>query len=331
MEQAMEQLQEKFKKHQDVMLAGKILQLKREQDEGIVPDADEDSDEEEEEDEDQDDSEEEVEDESGNANSKSRNIRETLKKIDKNDIDDLLGLFDIDADEISLDFNRNELENMLLQEFDDDQTRRYEFFRRANLSTQGIKRIIENTVGIRIGTELAQGIGGVCKVFVGEIVERSKEVQKLQNEGKIAEQLTYKRNLRKYENEKKRRRIIQKAAKTKKAKIASEQKPDSESPDKNKSDSVLQSSETTEANEVVDEEEEEEELEPPSPPSFVTFPAKGSAIPKFSSFKLQIPDNTVQLAPDHLREAWREYQEETNQVINGGWRQQGGANGMMFR
>ncbi|GME99192.1 unnamed protein product [[Candida] boidinii] len=63
MEQAMEQLQEKFQKHQDVMLAEKILQLKREQDEGVVADADEDSGEEEEDDEDEDDSEEELEDE----------------------------------------------------------------------------------------------------------------------------------------------------------------------------------------------------------------------------------------------------------------------------
>ncbi|GMF59994.1 unnamed protein product [[Candida] boidinii] len=105
---------------------------------------------------------------------------------------------------------------------------------------------------------------------------------------------------------------------------------DSENLEQDKSGSVVPESEKKEANEVADE-EAEDELEPPSPPTFVTFPAKGSAIPKFSSFKLQIPDNTVQLAPDHLREAWREYQEETDQVINGGWRQQGGANGMMFR
>ncbi|ODV84389.1 hypothetical protein CANARDRAFT_184023, partial [[Candida] arabinofermentans NRRL YB-2248] len=244
---ALNYLSEPIEEHEAIDLSERLLHAKQEEDEGVQQESD----------------------------------------FEGEDFGDLLDLFDIDPDETSLDMNINERQNLLVESLDPEQLNRYEFFRRTNLNANGIKRLVNNSIGQTIGNDFAKLIAGVGKVFVGEIVERAKDVQRKQNEAKVIEQLEYKRKLRLYEKEV---QAFQRESKRRKA----ENEPPLEG--------------------VV--------IEKPTPPAVNTT---------YNSYKITIPDSTTQLSPDHIREAWRLYQEENNNVIQGRWRKQGGGDGWMFR
>ncbi|KAG7834998.1 hypothetical protein KL943_002313 [Ogataea angusta] len=120
---------------------------------------------------------------------------------DGEDFEDLLDMFGIDAEEISINMNLNQRQQLLLENMDAEQINRYEYFRRTNLNTGGIKKLVNMAIGYNVGTDFAKILAGVGKVFVGEVVEKAKEVQKRQNSARVEEQLEYKRKLKRYENE----------------------------------------------------------------------------------------------------------------------------------
>lgn len=115
------------------------------------------------------------------------------------DFEDLLELFGIDPEEISLDIGVNERQKLLMDAMDDDQQTRYETFRRANLNINGIRKLVNGATGINIPNDFAKIIAGVGKVFVGQIVERAKEVQRREGEAKVTIQLNYLDELQQYE------------------------------------------------------------------------------------------------------------------------------------
>lgn len=118
---------------------------------------------------------------------------------DGEDFEDLLELFGIDPEEISLDIGVNERQKLLMDAMDDDQQTRYETFRRSNLNINGIRKLVNGATGINVPNDFAKIIAGVGKVFVGQIVERAKEVQRREGETKVTLQLNYLDELQQYE------------------------------------------------------------------------------------------------------------------------------------
>ncbi|KDQ07094.1 hypothetical protein BOTBODRAFT_120509 [Botryobasidium botryosum FD-172 SS1] len=64
-----------------------------------------------------------------------------------------------------------------MDNFSDDQHKRYEWYRRAALNKGNIRKVINQTLNHSVSPNVAQVIAGVAKVFVGEIVEKARKVQ----------------------------------------------------------------------------------------------------------------------------------------------------------
>ncbi|QPG74367.1 hypothetical protein FOA43_001694 [Brettanomyces nanus] len=253
MVKAMDYLQERFEDFERVNLSEKLLAKKKEEDEGV---------------------EEDIEDESGE------------------EFEDLLDLFDIDPDQTSLDIGLNDRRNLLLESMDEAQLSRYEFFRRTNLNSGNIRKFVSSVIGQNIHGNLVKIIGGVGKVFVGEVVEKAKDVQRKENDAKVIEQLDYKRKLKGYEN------MIQHRKER----------------GKSTSDVPKPASPPTYYESLRES---------------ANYPKRSPYT--YNNFRVLIPSESEPLTPNHIREAWRLYRDENNTVINGRWRQQGGGNGLMFR
>mmetsp|Transcript_18049 Transcript_18049/g.29277 ORF Transcript_18049/g.29277 Transcript_18049/m.29277 type:complete len:186 (+) Transcript_18049:303-860(+) len=64
----------------------------------------------------------------------------------------------------------------LLATFTPEQMKRYESFRRSHLDKRKVKKLITNVSGIKVvPDELAVALGGIAKVFAGELIELARE------------------------------------------------------------------------------------------------------------------------------------------------------------
>uniref|UniRef100_A0A060SYF6 Transcription initiation factor TFIID subunit 11 n=1 Tax=Blastobotrys adeninivorans TaxID=409370 RepID=A0A060SYF6_BLAAD len=66
---------------------------------------------------------------------------------------------------------------LLLSNFNEEQMSRYEAFRRANINRSAVKKLANAVLGQSITGNVAVGLSGMSKVFVGEIVEKARDVQ----------------------------------------------------------------------------------------------------------------------------------------------------------
>ncbi|KAJ3376368.1 transcription initiation factor TFIID subunit 11, partial [Lobulomyces angularis] len=66
---------------------------------------------------------------------------------------------------------------ILLSSMDEEQSQRYEAYRRTKFSKAPIKKLVSNVLGQQIPPQATMIMAGVGKIFVGEIVELAKEVQ----------------------------------------------------------------------------------------------------------------------------------------------------------
>lgn len=74
----------------------------------------------------------------------------------------------------------NEKNSKIINSFSPKQMERYLAFKQGNFNKKEVKKIIQNTITIPIGTStekhLAICVGGVAKIFIGEIIEKAREV-----------------------------------------------------------------------------------------------------------------------------------------------------------
>lgn len=54
---------------------------------------------------------------------------------------------------------------------------RYETFRRSNLPKAAVKKFINSVIGQAVNPNIIIGVCGLCKVFIGEVVNEAKRVQ----------------------------------------------------------------------------------------------------------------------------------------------------------
>ncbi|KAI9765293.1 MAG: hypothetical protein M1840_007492 [Geoglossum simile] len=66
---------------------------------------------------------------------------------------------------------------ILVDSFNEDQSDRYDLFRRVKLQPSALKKIANQTLSQSIPPLVVTTIGGLSKVFIGEIVEKAREVQ----------------------------------------------------------------------------------------------------------------------------------------------------------
>ncbi|KAF8337598.1 TAFII28-domain-containing protein [Cantharellus anzutake] len=72
--------------------------------------------------------------------------------------------------------------NLLVSNFDNEQLERYNLYRETGLKAPQVKRILVATGMYNVPPTVLPLIGGVAKVFVGEVVEKAREVQAVRKE-----------------------------------------------------------------------------------------------------------------------------------------------------
>ncbi|KAH7870713.1 hTAFII28-like protein conserved region-domain-containing protein [Lentinula edodes] len=66
---------------------------------------------------------------------------------------------------------------VLMENFSPDQYDRFEAYRRHALPKQAVRKVIQQVTGQQASQPVAQIVAGFAKVFVGEIVEKARQVQ----------------------------------------------------------------------------------------------------------------------------------------------------------
>lgn len=64
-----------------------------------------------------------------------------------------------------------------ISQMSDADLQRYETFRGTNFPKAAVKKLISNIIGQAVNPNIVIGVGGLCKVFVGEMVEEAKKIQ----------------------------------------------------------------------------------------------------------------------------------------------------------
>ncbi|MCJ1290673.1 hypothetical protein MMC34_002215 [Xylographa carneopallida] len=67
---------------------------------------------------------------------------------------------------------------VLIDAFNEDQTERYNMYRRVKLKKETVRRITNQTLSQSVPPSVITTINGFTKVFIGTIIERAREVQK---------------------------------------------------------------------------------------------------------------------------------------------------------
>lgn len=71
---------------------------------------------------------------------------------------------------------------VLMDNFSPAQYERFEAYRRHALPKQAVRKVIQQSLGQQVSQPVAQIVAGFAKVFVGEIVEKAREVQERRGE-----------------------------------------------------------------------------------------------------------------------------------------------------
>ncbi|EJD38350.1 TAFII28-domain-containing protein, partial [Auricularia subglabra TFB-10046 SS5] len=66
---------------------------------------------------------------------------------------------------------------VLMDHFSPLQRERYESYRRSYFNKQAVRRLIHQSLGLTVSPQVAQVVAGFSKVFVGEIIEKARQVQ----------------------------------------------------------------------------------------------------------------------------------------------------------
>ncbi|KAH7102478.1 hTAFII28-like protein conserved region-domain-containing protein [Auriculariales sp. MPI-PUGE-AT-0066] len=84
----------------------------------------------------------------------------------------------MDEDEMNKMTSQAQLDRRVLtSSFTPLQNERFEAYRRATFNRQAVRKLIHQGLGLTVSPQIAQVVGGMAKVFVGEIVEKAKRAQ----------------------------------------------------------------------------------------------------------------------------------------------------------
>jgi transcription initiation factor TFIID subunit 11 len=83
----------------------------------------------------------------------------------------------LNDEEIDQEKRADERQHQLMQTFDVDQAGRYEAWRRVKLNTGTLKKLVNQTVSQSVSASPLAALNHFTKYFIGEIVERARDVQ----------------------------------------------------------------------------------------------------------------------------------------------------------
>lgn len=74
---------------------------------------------------------------------------------------------------------QRERQRKIMSKFTPTQERRFESYKRTSFSRSNIRRIMSGIAGVPISQPMSVIMGGITKIFVGELIEHARQVQQL--------------------------------------------------------------------------------------------------------------------------------------------------------
>ncbi|KAH3685581.1 hypothetical protein WICPIJ_003443 [Wickerhamomyces pijperi] len=93
------------------------------------------------------------------------------------------------------EFDKDDKLRLLIENLDEDQMARYSTYRRATISRNTMKKIVNATVNQSVSLNVAIAISGISKIFVGEIIEKAIDIKKRYDKAKYLIKLNEKKEL----------------------------------------------------------------------------------------------------------------------------------------
>jgi len=103
---------------------------------------------------------------------KEKKEEEEQEEEEDQDID---GVYE-ELEEENTQLKNKEMLKDLLNEFSEEQIQRYEVYRRSTLPKAALKRLIQSILNQSISNSMGIVVGGFSKIFIGEIVEKARDV-----------------------------------------------------------------------------------------------------------------------------------------------------------
>ncbi|CDO92063.1 unnamed protein product [Kluyveromyces dobzhanskii CBS 2104] len=225
------------------------------------------------------------------------------------------------------ELDETELKKLFMSRLDEEQMNRYEVFKRTSLAKNQIKKISGVVTNQTVANNINLLLGGVGKIFVGEIVEKALDIKEKWLLGLALNRFDERKKISAYlkKHLKKLTRLVERS--------------DSEDSYNDINDSV----EESEAESVDTDDEAEKKFMKASndllqAQNNVESVRKGLIkqynilVTKFNSLDVSVEKyKNSPLLPEHVHEAWRLYRIENHTLPSGQYRNQGEANGLMFR
>ncbi|ORX56124.1 TAFII28-domain-containing protein [Piromyces finnis] len=124
----------------------------------------------------------EVKEENGENVIKDKEKKEEKEKEKKEDEEqedeedqDIDGVYE-ELEEENIQMKNKEMLKDLLNEFNEEQIQRYEVYRRSTLPKAAMKRLVQSILNQSVSNSMGIVVGGFSKIFLGEIVEKARDV-----------------------------------------------------------------------------------------------------------------------------------------------------------
>ncbi|ORX64424.1 TAFII28-domain-containing protein [Anaeromyces robustus] len=105
---------------------------------------------------------------------KEKDKKEDEEQEDEED-QDIDGVYE-ELEEENTQLKNKEMLKDLLNEFSEEQIQRYEVYRRSTLPKAAVKRLVQNILNQSVSNSMGIVVGGFSKIFIGEIVEKARDV-----------------------------------------------------------------------------------------------------------------------------------------------------------
>ncbi|CAH01971.1 TATA-binding protein-associated factor TAF11 [Kluyveromyces lactis] len=225
------------------------------------------------------------------------------------------------------ELDETDLKKLFMSHLDDEQMNRYEVFKRTSLAKNQIKKISGVVTNQTVANNINLLLGGVGKIFVGEIVEKALDIKEKWLLGLVVNKF----------HERKRIGVSLKKHLKKLTRLV--ERSDSEDSFNDINDSVQESepesADTDDEGEIKFMKTSNNLLQSQNNVESVRkglIKQYNILVAKFNELDVSVEKyKDSPLLPEHVHEAWRLYRIENDTLPSGQYRTQGEANGLMFR
>ncbi|AET39160.1 TATA-binding protein-associated factor TAF11 Ecym_4081 [Eremothecium cymbalariae DBVPG len=219
------------------------------------------------------------------------------------------------------ELDQQEVKKLFVDHLDEEQMNRYEVFKRTSLAKNQVKKISGIVTNQTVAANVNLLLGGIGKIFVGEVVEKAIDVKLKWLMGLMANRFYDRRVIgNKLKKHLKKLTLL----------VETEESID-DSVDEQESDTYYDDDKgevvfVQMSNKLLKSTKNTEEIRRGIIKQYNELVTQFNAVDVSVEKYMNSP-----LLPEHIREAWRLYRLENDTVSSAQWRTQGEGNGLLFR